>query len=147
MRLWAGNMARQTKKQNLSKLALNLRLFRDRLGWTQSALSERADISQSSIASLEIDRWKNPRLYPLMNIADAFGISLDELLGRLLPGSSTEKLLTEYMQSAWHKSVPATAEDLDWIRRLPPATWAGKRPTARDVARLIEWRRDMEAIE
>jgi transcriptional regulator with XRE-family HTH domain len=142
-------MARSTRKKNLSRLALNLRSYRDRIGWTQTELGEAAEVSQSTIASLEIDRWKNPRLYPLVNIADAFKVSLDELIGRTLPGADNERYLQEFLDSPWSSSgvVSPTAEELDWVRRLPPATWMGRRPTARDIAELIQWRRGMTKTE
>lgn len=50
-------------------------------GWTQSELAYRADINTVSISHYETGRVI-PSLMAIIGIADAFGISLDALVGR-----------------------------------------------------------------
>lgn len=50
-------------------------------GWTQSDLAQRADINSISISYYETGRTI-PSVMGLIGIADAFGISLDKLVGR-----------------------------------------------------------------
>lgn len=50
-------------------------------GWTQTELSSRTDIAMITISFYENDRFF-PSVISLIALADAFEISLDELVGR-----------------------------------------------------------------
>ena len=56
-------------------------------GWTQLELSRRADINFTSISYYETGR-SLPSTLVLIGIADAFGISLDQLVGRKVADGS-----------------------------------------------------------
>lgn len=56
-------------------------------GWTQSELSRRADINFTSISYYETGRAL-PSVIALIALADAFGISLDQLVGRKVADGS-----------------------------------------------------------
>ena len=58
-----------------------LREMRERRNWTQKDLAERVGCLPSTV-----NNWENTRpnvtIYYLVRIADAFGVSLDEMAGR-----------------------------------------------------------------
>ena len=49
---------------------------------TQDKLAKKADIPFSTLAKIEAGYTPNPSIETLIKIADAFGIGVDELLGR-----------------------------------------------------------------
>lgn len=61
-----------------------VRELRKQLKLTQLELSMRCELQQSYIGSLELGK-KNPTLETMQSIADGFGISLDELIGKQTP--------------------------------------------------------------
>lgn len=63
----------------LSKRLKELRAEHD---WTQQKLAEKAGLSFNAITKIEQGAAKHPTLKTLIKIADAFGISIDELVGR-----------------------------------------------------------------
>lgn len=77
-----------------SKIATNIRYFREQKGWTQLQLANRLNVSRSNIT-----KWENestiPDLNTLIKISDIFSISLDQLVGKSL---SDEFLLKEFQR-------------------------------------------------
>jgi len=69
-------------------LAKNVREYRLRQGWSQDKMARVADIPYSTYVKIESGVTTNPSLQTAMNIADALGTSLDELIGRTVPDSS-----------------------------------------------------------
>lgn len=67
------------------RLSAAVQTWRERLGWTQERLAARAGLSPTAISKLERGAAKVPSLFVALGLADAFGLSLDELLGRTLP--------------------------------------------------------------
>jgi len=64
---------------NLSKRIKDLRR---KFKITQDKLSKKADIPFSTLAKIEGGYISNPSMETLIKIADAFGVGVDELLGR-----------------------------------------------------------------
>lgn len=66
---------------NPSTLGERIKYYRKRLGLTQEQLAERMGVSAQAVS-----KWENglscPDISILPNLADVFGISMDELLGR-----------------------------------------------------------------
>ena len=63
-------------------LAENIKKFRKKLELTQESLARKASLSYNTIIKLESGGIADPRMETLKKLADAFGISLDELVGR-----------------------------------------------------------------
>jgi len=63
-------------------LAKRLKELRQKYKITQDKLSKKADIPYSTLAKLESGYTPNPSMETLIKIADAFGVGLDELIGR-----------------------------------------------------------------
>lgn len=61
-------------------LAENIKRYRKKLGLTQEALARKANISYNTIIKIEGKSIKDPRMNTLIRLADALGISIDELL-------------------------------------------------------------------
>ena len=63
-------------------LAKKLKELRKKAGWSQQKLAEKAGLSYNAITKIEQGIAKQPTIQTMIKIADAFGISLDELVGR-----------------------------------------------------------------
>jgi transcriptional regulator with XRE-family HTH domain len=69
-----------TIKRQKTKLGGNIRRCRTRLGISQDVLSKRAGLAFHTIAKIESGSTSDPRIDTVKKIADALGISLDDLL-------------------------------------------------------------------
>ncbi len=59
-----------------------LKELRKKSGWSQQKLAEKAGLSYNVITKVEQGAAKNPNIKTMIKLADAFEISLDELVGR-----------------------------------------------------------------
>jgi len=66
---------------NLSKRIKELRA-KNKL--SQDQLSKRANLPFSTLAKIESGYTPNPSMETLIKIADAFGVGIDDLLGRIM---------------------------------------------------------------
>ena len=71
-------------------LAENLYRLRKARGWSVSKLARTADVSHAYIEKLEAGRTASPSLVPLQRLADALGVTLDDLLTADPDGSREE---------------------------------------------------------
>jgi len=69
-----------TVKGNM--LSKKLKELRKKAGWSQQKLAEKAGLSYNAITKIEQGAAKQPTIQTIMKIADAFGVSLDEVVGR-----------------------------------------------------------------
>jgi transcriptional regulator with XRE-family HTH domain len=65
-------------------LADNIKRIRKKKGLTQEKLSRLADISNNTLVKIEMGMAKEPTITTVTKIADALGVSIDELVGRKL---------------------------------------------------------------
>lgn len=63
-------------------VAKRLKELRKKHNWTQQKLAEKAGLSFNAITKIEQGAAKHPTLKTLLKLADAFGVSLDALVGR-----------------------------------------------------------------
>jgi len=63
-------------------LSDNIKRFRKKRGISQDKLAKLADVTHTTLVKLESGANNNPTVKTLKKIADALGISLDELAGR-----------------------------------------------------------------
>jgi len=63
-------------------LAKKIKSYRKKHNWSQQKLAEKAGLSYNTIAKIEQGAAKEPTIQTMIKIADAFGITLDELVGR-----------------------------------------------------------------
>jgi len=59
-----------------------IKQLRKRAGWSQQKLAEKAGLSYNVITKIEQGVAKNPNIKTMIKLAEAFHISLDELVGR-----------------------------------------------------------------
>ena len=71
------------------KLGLKIKEFRSKLSISQDQLAKKADIPFSTLVKIEAGYTPNPSMETLIKIADAFKISIDELIGRKNAGKNT----------------------------------------------------------
>ena len=60
----------------------NLVKIRKQRGWSQEKLAVESGISYNTIIKIERGGIKNPKIETVVKLADAFGISIDELVDR-----------------------------------------------------------------
>ena len=65
---------------NMSKIGKNIKRLRQAKEISQDKLSKLADLSLQTIVKLETDDSPNPTIDTAKKIANAFGVSVDELL-------------------------------------------------------------------
>jgi transcriptional regulator with XRE-family HTH domain len=63
--------------QELSK---NLKKLRDKKGFSQDRLAKLADVANNTVIKIEQGENKNPTLETLKKLANALGVSLDDLI-------------------------------------------------------------------
>lgn len=63
-------------------LGKRIKKFRSGLNISQDQLAKKANIPFSTLVKVEAGYTANPSMGTLIKIADAFGIALDELIGR-----------------------------------------------------------------
>jgi transcriptional regulator with XRE-family HTH domain len=63
-------------------LAKRVKEFRKQKGWSQQKLAEKTGLSFNTITKIEQGVGDSPTLKTLFKLANAFGIGLDELVGR-----------------------------------------------------------------
>ena len=59
-----------------------LKDLRKKVGWSQQKLAEKAGLSYTVITKIEQGVAKRPSIQTMVKLADAFRISLDELVDR-----------------------------------------------------------------
>ncbi len=63
-------------------IARKIKELRKKSGWSQQKLAEKAGVSYNTITKIEQCAATMPTIQTMIKIADAFDISLDELVGR-----------------------------------------------------------------
>ena len=58
----------------------NIRKYRKKLGISQDILSKRANLAFHTIAKIEAGSTPDPRIETVKKIADALGVTLDDLI-------------------------------------------------------------------
>jgi len=58
----------------------NIKKYRKKLGISQDVLSKRANLAFHTIAKIEAGSTPDPRIETVKKIADALGVSLDDLM-------------------------------------------------------------------
>ena len=63
-----------------STIGENIKKYRNKLGISQDVLSKKADLAFHTIAKIEAGLTPIPTTYTVKKIADALGVSLDDLM-------------------------------------------------------------------
>ena len=63
-----------------SKIAANIKKYRKKLGISQDVLSKKANLAFHTIAKIEAGSTPDPRIETVKKIADALGVTLDDLM-------------------------------------------------------------------
>ncbi|MDP2924084.1 MAG: helix-turn-helix transcriptional regulator [Candidatus Omnitrophota bacterium] len=63
-------------------LSKRVKEYRKQKGLTQQKLAEKTGLSFNTVTKIEQGIGDSPTLKTLLKLADAFGVSLDELVGR-----------------------------------------------------------------
>lgn len=63
-------------------LTNKIRDLRKKRNWSQQELAEKAGLSFSAIVKLDTGLAKHPTIQTIAKLAEAFGISIDELMER-----------------------------------------------------------------
>lgn len=68
------------KSTNKSKIAENIKKYRNKFGISQDRLSKLADVTYNTIIKIESGANKNPTIETLSKIAKALKVSVDDLI-------------------------------------------------------------------
>ena len=60
----------------------NLAKFRKEKGWSQEKLAVESGISYNTIIKIERGGIENPKIATVIKLADALGVTIDEMAGR-----------------------------------------------------------------
>ena len=63
-------------------IAKKIKELRKKSSWSQQKLAEKAGVSYNTITKIEQGAATMPTIQTMIKIADAFSISLDDLVGR-----------------------------------------------------------------
>lgn len=63
-------------------LALNIKKYRQKSGLSQDQLARNAGMPYSTFLKIESGYTSNPSIQAVVGIAEALGVSIDELVGR-----------------------------------------------------------------
>ncbi|MCX5677532.1 MAG: helix-turn-helix transcriptional regulator [Candidatus Omnitrophica bacterium] len=63
-------------------ISRRIKELRKKSEWSQQKLAEKAGVSYNTITKIEQGAATMPTIQTMIKIADAFGVSLDELVGR-----------------------------------------------------------------
>ena len=63
-----------------STIGENIKKYRNKLGISQDVLSKKSDLAFHTIAKIEAGATPNPTIETVKKIADALGVSLDDLM-------------------------------------------------------------------
>lgn len=63
-------------------ISKRLKELRKERNWTQQELAQKASLSFNAVTKIEQGVAKHPTLKTLLKLTEAFGIGLDELVGR-----------------------------------------------------------------
>lgn len=63
-----------------STIGDNIKKYRNKLGISQDVLSKKANLAFHTIAKIEAGSTPDPRIETVKKIADALGVSLDDLM-------------------------------------------------------------------
>jgi len=63
-----------------SKIGENIKKYRNKLGISQDVLSKKSNLAFHTIAKIEAGTTLNPTIETVKKIADALGVSLDDLM-------------------------------------------------------------------
>jgi len=126
---------------NPSVLAANVLDLMGQKGWTRAELMRRTGLSRQTIYSLLRSRYKSSDVTTLERLAEAFGVGIDRLRSPHLVRSSLAPAVKAFMESPWFADMQPSEVEIEWLKGLPDAIWHGHAPTARTVARILEWHR------
>lgn len=64
----------------ISVISKNMKKYRQKLGISQDTLSKKADLAFHTIAKIEAGSTPDPRIDTVKRIADALGVTIDDLM-------------------------------------------------------------------
>ena len=67
-------------RKQKSTIENNIKKYRNKLGISQDVLSKRANLAFHTIAKIEAGSTPDPRIETVKKIADALGVTLDDLM-------------------------------------------------------------------
>lgn len=58
----------------------NIKVLREKKGWTQEELAQKSGISYHTLIKIERGSIQNPRIETVVNLATALGLTLDKIV-------------------------------------------------------------------
>lgn len=133
---------RRTKPANPGVFGSNVVRARNAKGWSQEVLANRASLSRSTIAAVELGKYGSSDMSTIEKIATALEVPLDEMIRAQPESGPSATMVEEFLRSVWVDEIKPTDEEIEWLRSLPTVTWGGLNPSASTVAKLVLWLRE-----
>ncbi len=131
-----------TAPPNAGVVGANVRRLRTDRRMTQHGLADVSGLSRSTIAAVELGKYKGMTAATLEMLARALGTTRDDLSSPRPDEGPSAEYVDALRTSSWASAIQPTDEELEWASRLPDFMWVGMRPTPETIARLIQLRRD-----
>lgn len=102
--------------KELEKFQMNLKFYREQNGWSQEQLAEKINVSRPVITRLETGE-QAPDLSYLLSLSDAFGVSIDHLIGR-------DQQTNDYLYEVYGKyqADGSVSQVVDYLIKNPKMT-------------------------
>jgi transcriptional regulator with XRE-family HTH domain len=124
----------------LEDLSTNMKAARKAHGYTQERLARRADLSLNVVAKIELGLIQNPHFATVSAIAGALDITVDELVGGVVPkGPSRHSSGPEIELEDLHAhDIPSVHEDVEILNKCLEGV---SQATREGIVELLrEWR-------
>lgn len=116
-----------------ARLGSRIKACRVALGLTQQALAERAGLSQPHVQMIEAGKRREPQLRTVARIAEALGLTIDQLLEIASQDDDLPMELERFLRTS---EVAVTPEEL--MRLRGAADFLGFQPSLRTYRDLLE---------
>lgn len=149
--LWVEGVAKPASEQARA-IGANLLRHRNERGFSQRELANRAGVHHNTVMNIEHGLGGSRESYE--RLAEALGITLDDLVAMPVSSSPSGPLIDRFVQSWWcaklaqeHGMALTTAEE-SWLRTSQIAEWLGtEEPPDKAIYLLVLARRERSAKE
>lgn len=138
---YAALVAKRPEPELSKALAGRLAALRKKAGISQEELASRAKVSRATVGNLESGFSGNPEYETVKKLAAALGVQAADLLDQQTGLSEMASLVDRFEASFWNREFlkpSATAEELAYLRSLPPLRWVGREPNEETLGRMLE---------
>lgn len=141
IRRYCAEMAIRTIGERLIRM-------REAAGLSQSELARLARVARNTVIRIEAGHPISPTLRTLEKLARACSRPVTELTEDAFSVAPLDASIDELIRlESLRPVINPTEDEIEWLRRLPPALWRELKPSAEVLSRLIEAERAARKID